>query len=234
MELTQKRIYEDIEEIRETIESSKRRLAGPYKLFFAYGILQGLVLVLNLFATVFWRASGIESYFNFGVEMVFAIAVTFLFVKVYKEEKDSSNRYYLSTIGIWGIIAVVMPFLLFAARLVIMFLGKDMAMEVLQTLADYKVVINILLVCAAMITVAYVTDMRWQVILAILVLFGFILANLFPQALLTIPIGRNIQLVMKASIVFYYVTNVLGYLGLGFLLLYQERKSGNIKHTRGV
>ena len=127
-----------------------------------------------------------------------------------------------------------MPFLLFAARLVIMFLGKDMAMKVLQTLADYKVVINILLVCAAMITVAYVTDMRWLVILAILVLFGFILANLFPQALLTIPIGRNIQLVMKASIVFYYVTNVLGYLGLGFLLLYQERKSGNIKHTRGV
>ncbi len=59
MELTQKKVYKDIEEIKNTIECSKRKLSGPYKLFFVYGILQGLMLILNLLGIFIWHGNGI-------------------------------------------------------------------------------------------------------------------------------------------------------------------------------
>lgn len=234
MELTQKRVYEDIEEIKNTIECSKRKLTGIYKLFLAYGIFQGLVLLLNLFTVFIGGRDGIVAYFNLGVEMIAVVAVTGLFVKIYKVEKDTSNKYYLSTISIWGVIAVAMPFLVFAARLVIIVWGKNIALEALPILTNYKMVINMLLVCAATISVAYVIDKRWMVVLAIIVLFGYIVIDLFPQALFLISIKNGIQIEMSISTIFYYVANVLGYIGLGFLLLCQEKKSGDSKYTRSI
>lgn len=233
MELTQKRVYEDIEEIKNTIECSKRKLTGFYKLFFAYGILQGLMLLLNLLGIFIWGQNGIAAYFNLGVEMAGAVAVTGIFVKIYWDEKDTSNKYYLSSISIWGMIAVAVPFLLFAARLVIIASGKDMALEALPALANYKMVIHMLLVCAAMISVAYVIDKRWMAVLAIIVLFAYILAGLFSQEFFYIPV-KSIQIQVNIAEIFYYAANTLGYIGLGFLLLRQEKKNGNSKYTRGV
>ena len=233
MELTQKKVYQDIEEIKNTIECSKRKLSGPYKLFFVYGILQGLMLILNLLGIFIWHGNGITAYSNFVVDIIVAIVMTGIFVKIYRNEKNTSNKYYLSVISIWGMIVVAMPFLLFAARLVIIISRVNIGIESLSDLTNYKMIVNMLLACAATISVAYLTDKNWMVALAIIIMFVYILANLFSQVLFYVPV-KNIQIQVNIAEIFYYVINIFGYIGLGFLLLRQEKKSGNSKYTRGV
>ena len=72
-----------------------------------------------------------------------------------------------------------------------------------------------------------------MVALAIIIMFVYILANLFSQVLFYVPV-KNIQIQVNIAEIFYYVINIFGYIGLGFLLLRQEKKSGNSKYTRGV
>lgn len=120
MELTQKRIYKDIEEIKNTIECSKRNYTGPYKLFLLYGTLQGVLLVLNLFSAVIWGASDNGAMFNFASQMICSAIIGIFYFLIYKNERRASNRYYLSTLSIWGILAISTPFILFATRLVLL------------------------------------------------------------------------------------------------------------------
>ncbi len=172
-------------------------------------------------------------YFNFVVDIIVAILMTGIFVKIYRNEKNTSNKYYLSVISIWGMIVVAMPFLLFAARLVITISRVNIGIESLSDLTNYKMIVNMLLACAATISVAYLTDKNWMVALAIIIMFVYILANLFSQVLFYVPV-KNIQIQVNIAEIFYYVINIFGYIGLGFLLLRQEKKSGNSKYTRGV
>lgn len=95
MELTQKRIYEDIGEIKETIECSKRKFSGPYKLFLGYGILQGALLIFNLVGNIVLGLSSGNAYFNFATEAAVSVITIVLYLMVYKSERNTSNRYYL-------------------------------------------------------------------------------------------------------------------------------------------
>lgn len=88
MELTKKRIYEDIEEIRETIECSKRKFSGPYKLFLGYGILQAALLGFNVIGMVIWGANNETAYFNFAVGMIGAMITATLYFLLYRMEKE--------------------------------------------------------------------------------------------------------------------------------------------------
>lgn len=228
MELTQKRIYEDIGEIKETIECSKRKFSGPYKLFLGYGILQGALLIFNLVGNIVLGLSSGNAYFNFATEAAVSVITIVLYLMVYKSERNTSNRYYLIAISIWGIIAVALPFLLFSARLAVAFCGNDSAVEMLQVLADYKMLANMVLVCVAIIMVGYITDKRWMLALSILTLFVFVITRVMPATGIAIPIKGNMEMEIALYSIVYYVFNVLGYIGLGLLLKHQEKKSGNI------
>lgn len=228
MELTKKKIYEDIEEIRETIECSKRKFSGPYKLFLGYGILQAALLGFNVIGMVIWGANNETAYFNFAVGMIGAMITATLYFLLYRMEKKSSNRYYLVAISTWGIIAIAMPFLLFAARIAIMVRGQGAAVETLQTLEEYKMLVSILLVCVAMIMVGYITDKMSLLVTAVIVLLCFIVLRVLPESSFLISVKENVTLEITFSALFYYIANIFGYIGLGMLLKYQEKKYGNI------
>lgn len=231
MKLTQQKIYENIEEIKETIECSKRKFSGLYKLFLGYGILQGILFIFDLIGSITLWSNFKTTYLNFAAEMVTSIIVVILYVKVYKSEKNTSNRYYLITLSIWGIMVTVMPFLLLTARLLNTLWGNESAIVMLKTLEDYDMLANMMLICSAIIMVGYIIDKRWLLVISILLLFGFIIVRGIPVVMeIPILVKGNIKmsLTLSASAIVYYVFNIGGYIGLGTLLKYQEKKSGNI------
>ncbi len=131
-------------------------------------------------------------------------------------------------ISTWGIIAIAMPFLLFAARIAIMVRGQGAAVQTLQTLEEYKMLVSILLVCVAMIMVGYITDKMSLLVTAVIVLLCFIVLRVLPESSFLISVKENVTLEITFSALFYYIANIFGYIGLGMLLKYQEKKYGNI------
>lgn len=223
MELSQKKIYNDIEEIKTTIECSKRKLSGPYRLFLGYGIVQGIIFILNLTGSIIWNPDNGIPYFNFAVEMAGAGAVVILYLLVYGREKHTSNKYYLTAISIWGLIAAILPFLMLAARLVIIVWGKNFAVHSMYLLEEYKMLINMLLVCTAMIMTGYVVDKKWLTVLSMLLLFCFVIINIFPDVYYSLSI-KGIERQVTLAGLFYLLVNIWGYIGLG-LLLYREKNA---------
>lgn len=232
MDLTQREAFEDIRQIRETIECSRRKYSGLYKLFFAYGILQGILFACIAAGNFIWGANDGNGYFTLVTEMIGAGIITVVYWKIYGQEKDTANRYYLTTISIWGMITILMPFLMFAVRLVIAFSGDQSAAGALPLLMDYGMWTSILLGCAAVITVGYLIDRRWMTVLAAGILLVSLMIRILPAAF-TVDLRQNIIEIPLFSIL-YYVINIAGYIVLGFLLLYQEKKSGNSKHTGSI
>ena len=51
--------------------------------------------------------------------MICSAIIGIFYFLIYKNERRASNRYYLSTLSIWGILAISTPFILFATRLVL-------------------------------------------------------------------------------------------------------------------
>lgn len=228
MEMTQEKIYEEIGEIRETIEFSKRKFTGPYKLFFGYGGLQGILFIINLIGSFVFKIGNGNAYFNFVLEMLISIIIVILYLAIYKSEKITSNRYYLIAISTWGILIAALPFLLFGARLVIMLWAKESALEALQVLMDYKMMASMMLACVAAITTGYIIDKRQVSFFAVLILFCFICTRVLSGASFTIFVNANTEIVLELSMIIYYVINIIGYIVLGILIKCQEKKSGNI------
>ena len=193
-----------------------------------YGILQGVLLVLNLFSAVIWGASDNGTMFNFASQMICSAIIGIFYFLIYKTERRASNRYYLSTLSIWGILAISTPFILFATRLVLALSKSELVTDNLVFLTDYENLINIVLVCIAIITVGYIVNKRGLVGLAILILFCFITIKVLPTVNIYIKLNLDNQLQISISSIFYCVVNIFGYIGLGLILLRQEKKSANI------
>ncbi|MDE6957293.1 MAG: hypothetical protein K2O96_04240 [Lachnospiraceae bacterium] len=106
--------------------------------------------------------------------------------------------------------------------------GQGAAVQTLQTLEEYKMLVSILLVCVAMIMVGYITDKMSLLVTAVIVLLCFIVLRVLPESSFLISVKENVTLEITFSALFYYIANIFGYIGLGMLLKYQEKKYGNI------
>ncbi len=228
MELTKNRVYEDIAEIRETIECSKKKYSGLYTLLLGYGLLQAIFLLLDFAGAFFWGAGSENAVYNFATGMTGAALAVVLYLTVYNREKHTSNRYYLAVMGIWGILAVAVPFMMFVARIFLAFVGNASVWESYYILREYEMAANMLLVCAAAIMVGYIIDRKGLCVLALLPLLCFMILRVFPVVQFTFSVKADMQIQLTLSAVFYYMANIGGYTGLGFLLKRQEKKRGNI------
>ena len=117
-------------------------------------------------------------------------------------ETRASNRYYLPTLSIWGILAISTPFILFATRLVLALSKSELVTDNLVFLTDYENLINIVLVCIAIITVGYIVNKRGLVGLAILILFCFITIKVLPTVNIYIKLNLDNQLQISISSIF--------------------------------
>lgn len=221
MELSKEKICQDIEEIREVIECTKTTYAGLYKMFFTYGFIQGMKQILKFASVSLWQAGGICGYVNLGIDLICNLYLLLCFVKIYGNEKGTTNRYYLSTLSIWGVLSISVPFLMLGVRLTAVLCKVDTALQLLPLLSKYEMLINMLLVCTAAIAVGFVIDQRWMIAVSMFVLFVFMISDMF-------SIGGSTQMKISIAAAYYLVITIFGYIGLGMMLLLKEKQSADI------
>lgn len=221
MELSTAKIFKDIEEIKDVIECTKRKYTGLYKMFFSYGLIQGMKQILKFASISIWRTGGICGYVNMGLELICDLFVLLYFVKIYRTEQRTTNTYYLSTFSIWGVITVSTSFLMFGVRLFVILSKIDTGLQLLALLSKYEMLINMLLICTATITVGFIIDQRWMIVLSIFILFVFMITDVF-------SIDGSTQMKVNIATAYYLLITIFGYIALGMNLLLKEKKSADI------
>ena len=91
------------------------------------------------------------------------------------------------------------------------------AIIVLPRQADYRLLINIILFCLAIIITGVVIEKTWILFFAVIYLF-------FAVSLISLP---DLSIDGSNSLI-NYILYIAGYISLGILLWKQEKKSGDI------
>ena len=95
----------------------------------------------------------------FIIDILAAVYMVLFYFKIYKSEKMISNKYYLSCISMWGIIAIMLPFISFAVRVVLMLVvPSEKEIILLPKLQEFDMLINIVLVSFCFIISALQSD----------------------------------------------------------------------------
>lgn len=206
MQLVKTKGFEDI---------VSKKSAGLYRMFFFYGLTNGVKQILGAMITLIWKANNICGYLNFGIDMLCSILILLYFIKIYNSEKNTANKYYLSVISIWGVIVSLLPFVMSGIRIAATVFFDVVPLQLLPTLSEYEMMINILMICVAIIIVGFTSDKRWMTTIAIFILFTFLITDTF-------QIGRGILNIIDADGIYYLVVMVFGYICLG--LLFREKR----------
>jgi len=218
MDLNENKAYEDFQTIRKTLEQTKNDYKGLSIILFRYGLIRLILIILSIVLGSFVTYDGTlgGSVSTMVLNLLFPIYMTVLFLKVYHSENMTSNKYYLSCIGMWGIITIALPFFNLAIRVTIMVLASENAPYLLPKQQDYTMLINMLLFCFCIIICGFITNKKGYIILSLLILFIFLDLNILYYNTRISKIGTNVLTI------FYYSCITIGYIGLSYMLRWRN------------
>jgi len=218
MDLNENKAYEDFQTIRKTLEQTKNDYKGLSIILFRYGLIQLILIILSIVLGGFIRYDGTlgGSVILTVLNILFPIYMTVIFLKVYHLENMTSNKYYLSCIGMWGIITIALPFINFVIRVSIMVLAHENSGYLLPKQQDHTTLINMLLFCFCIIICGFITNKKGYIILSLLILFIFLELNILYYNTEISEIGTRVLTI------FYYSCITIGYIGLSYMLRWRN------------
>ncbi|MGD9568682.1 MAG: hypothetical protein AB7V48_10200 [Sedimentibacter sp.] len=212
MKLSKDQAFNDVQTIKETLESTKLNFKGFYTILLLYGVLRLALYIIALFTKFIFKNVPGYGFFPFFIDTFISVFILIVFLKVFKSEKDVSNKYYLSCMTTWGIIAVALPFIMLAIRFIIfLFLPSEFTLNAISKLSEFNMLINVVLLILCFIMCSILTNNKWLISISLLILFVFLLLDTFFYNTMKI----NGTLILY---VFYNIATSVGYIILAYLL----------------
>ena len=118
---------ESISIIKKSINNGKANLKIMYKLFLISSILWAAEYIVSQIAKELWLKGGlIEKYSNYSmVNFILTFIAQLIFfiyyIKLYKDEKNNSNKYYVNFLNLFGVTKFIIPFVQYIFRTIYMF-----------------------------------------------------------------------------------------------------------------
>lgn len=212
MVLDNKKAYEDFETIRTTLEQSKKNYGGFSILLFQYGFIQLILIVLSyaLGSLIFYDSR--YSMILFALEIIFDLYMIVLFLKIFRDEKLTSNKYYLSCISMWGLITISLPIISLVVRVTVIFFASNVSNSAMVKLVASTGDIDILLFCFAALICGFITNKKAYIAMSIVILFTYLeLSALFFDTSLS-ALGEQVLYI------FYNTIISVGYIVLSIIL----------------
>ncbi|HZK27299.1 MAG TPA: hypothetical protein VFD00_07170 [Thermoclostridium sp.] len=215
MKLNKDQAYTDIQTIKKTLESTKSNFEGFYTILLLYGVFRLALFIIASPMILFFRNSMNHRFLPFIIFLInilISVSILIIYIKIFKGEKDVSNKYYLSCMATWGIIAVVLPFIMIAVRCgIILFLPSEFTLGTMSKLAEFNMLINIMLVTFCFIICSILTNKKWLTGISLLILFVFLLLDIVFYN--TMKVNGTL-----AVYIFYNVVTTVGYIILAYVL----------------
>ncbi len=223
---------QDINTIKETIEDTKVHYRGMYLMCFLLGTYNMLryILVMTFMLHPTWMVC-----MSISVYLLPALLLAG-YICIYRSEKKYSNKYYLSLLCIWGIIAIAIPvgamlinFLQFFLATGDNGLGGGSSMIYASFITNFS---GILLFSIFMIICAYSFSRKYLVGWAVAGLFGYmILTSSFGNAGVSFPfIPGQPEAEIPYHNLYGNVVTCIGYFVLGVYIRHKERGEAGDEH----
>ena len=196
---------EDFKMIRSAIGGAKNprdQLGGFLK---NYAIMNIIILAFDLIVSL---NQGFVREMYIGRMICFVYLAYYIF-RMYKEEKSNTNHYYQAMLYIYGIVVVVIPVILWIARIIRSFTSSNeeaQAGKMLEMLMNLQVFSAIILLSVSFLIVSFVRDNKIYAICALGNLAVYLIAFAIDKELL---IGN---IVIHYQDLYYDVILIIGYM----------------------
>lgn len=196
---------EDFKMIRSAIDGAKNpmdKLGGFFKNY----------AIINMIITAFDLIVALNQ--GFVREMYIAHMICFIYLayyifRMYKEEKSNTNHYYQAILYIYGIVVVVIPVILWIARIIRSFTSSNEEVQVgkmLEMLMNLQVFSAIILISVSFLIVSFVRENKIYALCALGNLAVYLIAFAIDKEL---SIGN---IVVHYQDLYYNVMLIFGYM----------------------
>ena len=196
---------EDFKMIRSAIEGAKNPMNQLGGFFKSYAIVNMITVVLYLIISLY---QGFVREMYIG-RMICFVYLAYCIIRMYKEEKSNINQYYQAILYIYGIVVVVIPVILWIARITRLVISNNEGHQVskmLEMLVNLQVFSAIVLLSVSFLVVSFVCSNKVCAICA--------LANLAVY-LIVLAIDKELSIgniIIHYQDLYYYIVLVLGYM----------------------
>lgn len=223
MRLNGEKANNDIQTIKETLDRAKSDFNGLHTILLYYGVTQLASMIITLLIVSIFNPSKGSVIYTFLPAIISAIAsvfILFIYIKIFRKEKNTSNKYYLSCLAMWGSMAVFLPFIMLAVRIGIYLINSQgYKPDTPVRLYEFEMLINVMLVCFCCIICSFITNKKWLAGTSLLILLTFLVLNISFYSTIS-----NGAFVLN---IFYFSITTLGYIALSFMI----RKSEHARWT---
>ena len=196
---------EDFKMIRSAIDGAKNPMDQLGGFFKNYAIMNIIILAFDLIVSL---NQGFVREMYIGRMICFVYLAYYIF-RMYKEEKSNTNHYYQAMLYIYGIVVVVIPVILWIARIIRSFTSSNeeaQAGKMLEMLMNLQVFSAIILLSVSFLIVSFVRDNKIYAICALGNLAVYLIAFAIDKELL---IGN---IVIHYQDLYYDVILIIGYM----------------------
>ena len=164
-----------------------------------------------------------QGFYNITIALKTVMYILFFvyFIKVYREEKVSSNRYYLSFLSILIGVTVLLPLLIFIIRNMFDYnVPIEKVSEFLMNLQWLSTLSNILLFCFSMIVCGYIIRKKRMIFTSGILLFLYLItALIYNNVIFTIGLTKTPSSISLSEL-YYCLTTSIGYIIIATILKY--------------
>ncbi|MDW7649761.1 MAG: hypothetical protein SCK29_01305 [Bacillota bacterium] len=219
---------DDIRIIKNSIGESKSRYEKVYKFLLLLGIVNLGGFLLETFGLMMLSFPTLDRYFIFSfiINAVMYLLLFVYFVRVYKEEKISSNKYYLGFLSIFAGIVFLLPILKILMRfLVSLAVHYQSIGKAFIVLNDISMISNILLFCFIIVLCGFLLGKRSMFFASsIIFLFYLIISVIYSDITFTLPFSKRPDGYGLSLLWLYYSCAIsIGYIILAILLKNRSR-----------
>ena len=218
--------------MKDTLSQAKTDYRGLYQFWFIYG-------ALNLCSYGFARlaASFPE---NFLIAILYAaenllssLLLIIFYIKIFRREYKTANRYYVSCISMWGIPAVIMPVLSYLLSLGLFIFQPDLWISgrIKTNLWDLNYMMDILLICLCFIICAYILEKKWLIVVGAATLIAYLTLRILTEfniTVITFTMENGNTSTTYIAPLFCQICTIVGYFFAAFMVRRAIKKRGDV------
>lgn len=221
---------EDIFIIKNSIGNAKGNYNKLYKILIAFGVVNLIYYLTTIILSIMFKPHMIQPHFNIILNITIYTFLLIYFTKIYREERKSSNKYYLNFLSIWAIVTFLLPLLLFIIRIIINFnIHLEEKGRSLIQLQYLSMLSNILLLCFCIMICGYILKKKRFIVISTVVLFIYLmLSSVYNNIGYTMNYSE-IDITFPLSGIYYHLAVSIGYIIIAMILKHEENNIDGIK-----
>ncbi len=214
---------ENIFTIKEFIGQAKTNCRVLSNILMFLGVINLIYFGTTIIGGMILEPHEFQGFYNVTIALKTVMYILFFvyFIKIYREEKVSSNRYYLSFLSILIGVTVLLPLLIFIIRNMFDYnVPIEKVSEFLMSLQKLSTLSNILLFCFSMIVCGYIIRKKRMIFTSGIFLFLYLITTLiYNNVVFTIGLTETPSSISLSEL-YYCLTMSIGYIIIATILKY--------------